>query len=181
MLSQILESSLPEQIIILIIAALPIVELRGSIPVAMDVFHMSWQQSVALSIIGNLIPVPFLLLFYDSLASFVSRIKVGKTFLEWLYKRTRRQTGIIEKYKHIGLIVFVAIPFPGTGAWTASIVAHFLGIKFKHALIDIALGVIGAGVIVTALVLLGWIGAVIALAGIIALSLIGIKKRNTPR
>jgi hypothetical protein len=100
MLSQILESSLPEQIIILIIAALPIVELRGSIPVAMDVFHMSWQQSVALSIIGNLIPVPFLLLFYDSLARFGSRIKVGKTFLEWLYKRTRRQTGIIEKYKY---------------------------------------------------------------------------------
>ncbi len=181
MLTEIINSSLPEQLIVLIIAALPVVELRGSLPVAMDIFHMPWYQSLALSISGNLLPVPFLLLFYDSLAHLVSRINKGKRFMEWLYKRTRRQTGVIEKYKHVGLIIFVAIPLPGTGAWTAAIAAHLLGMKFRHAFFDIALGVIVAGVIVTTLVLLGWIGAGIALAGLIILVVASLWRRARPK
>lgn len=98
--------------------------------------------------------------------------------MEWLYKRTRRQTGIIEKYKHVGLIIFVAIPLPGTGAWTASIAAHLLGMRFKNALLDIAIGVIVAGVIVTALVLLGWIGAGIAIVGIIVLAVVSLLRHR---
>ncbi len=181
MLTEIINSSLPEQLIVIIIAALPVVELRGSLPVAMDIFHMPWYQSLALSIIGNLLPVPFLLLFYDSLARLVSRTSKGKRFTAWIYERARRQIGIIEKYKHVGLIVFVAIPLPGTGAWTASIVAHLLGMRFRYALLDIALGVVGAGVIVTVLVLLGWIGAAIALAGIIVLAVVGLRRHRPPK
>ncbi len=181
MLTEIINSSLPEQLIVLIIAALPVVELRGSLPVAMDIFRMPWYQSLALSLIGNLLPVPFLLLFYDSLARLVSRINKGKMFMEWLYNRTRRRTVIIEKYGHVGLIIFVAIPLPGTGAWTASIAAHLLGMKFRHAFFDIALGVIVAGVIVTTLVLLGWIGAGIALAGLIVLATVSLRRREHPK
>ncbi len=181
MLTEIINSSLPEQLIVLIIAALPVVELRGAIPVAMDIFHMPWYQSLILSLIGNLLPVPFLLLFYDVLTRTVSRVKVGRTFLGWVYKRANRQIGIIEKYKHIGIIILVAIPFPGTGAWTASIVAHILGIRFKNALLDITIGVIGAGAIVTALVLLGWIGAVIAIVGIILLAIIHLRRHAPPK
>jgi len=176
MLTEIINSSLPEQLIVLIIAALPVVELRGAIPVAMDIFHMPWYQSLILSLIGNLLPVPFLLLFYDVLTRTVSRVKVGRTFIGWVYKRVNRQIGIIEKYKRIGIIILVALPFPGTGAWTASIVAHILGIRFKNALLDITIGVIGAGAIVTALVLLGWVGAGIAIVGIIVLTIIHLRR-----
>jgi len=181
MLTEIINSSLPEQLIVLIIAALPVVELRGSIPVAMDIFHMPWYQSLALSLIGNLLPIPFLLLFYDSLAHLVRRINNGKRFMEWVNRRTRRQAVLIEKYKHVGLIILVAIPFPGTGAWTASIAAHLLGISFKHAFLDIVIGVVVAGVIVTALVLLGWIGAGIAIAGIIVLATVSLRRRELPK
>jgi uncharacterized membrane protein len=140
---------------------------------------MPWQQALIISVIGNLIPVPLLLIFYDSLAKLVSRTRRGKRFIDWIYKRTRKPTGIIEKHKHLGLIVFVAIPLPGTGAWTASIAAHLLGVKFRHALLDIAAGVIGAGIIVTALTLLGWIGAVIAIVGVIVLVSLGIWKQKS--
>jgi uncharacterized membrane protein len=162
--------SIPEQLIVLLIAALPVSELRGSIPVAIGVFGLPWYYALLLSIVGNLLPVPILLRFYDSLSRLVSRTKTGKRVVDCLYARITKQTRNIEKYKRIGLIIFVAIPLPGTGAWTASIAAHLLGMKFKNALLDIALGVTGAGVIVTALVLLGWIGAGIALAGVIVLA-----------
>jgi len=181
MLIEIINSSLPEQLIVLIIAALPVVELRGSIPVAMDIFRMPWYQSLALSIIGNLLPVPFLLLFYDSLAHLVRRFNKGKRFMQWLNRRTRRQAVVIEKYKHVGLIIFVAIPIPGTGAWTGSITAHLLRMKFRHAFFDIALGVIVASLIVTALVLLGWIGAGIAIAGVIILTTVSLRRRELPK
>ena len=178
MLTEIINSSLQQQLIVLIIATLPVVELRGAIPVAMDIFHMPWYQSLILSLIGNLIPVPLLLLFYDVLTRTLSRLKIGKIFIEWLSQRSTRQARIIEKYGHIGIILFTAIPFPGTGAWTASIVTHFLGISFKNALLDIIIGVIGAGVIVTVLVLLGWIGAGIAGVGIIALAILHFRRRR---
>jgi uncharacterized membrane protein len=174
MVNEIISSSLPEQLIVIIIAALPVVELRGSIPVSMEVFHMSWYHSLVLSIIGNLLPIPFLLLFYDYLARSISRFNKGKKLIELLYRITRRQTCTVEKYKHLGLIMLVAIPLPGTGAWTGSIVAHLIGMKFKHAFFGIALGVIVAGTAVTTLVLLGWVGAGIALLGIITFAAVSL-------
>jgi uncharacterized membrane protein len=180
MVTEIVNSSLPEQLIVLIIAALPVVELRGSLPVAMGILHMPWYQSFALSLIGNLLPVPFLLLFYDSLARLVCRMNRGRKLMEWLYERTRRQTWVIEKYKHVGLVLLVAIPLPGTGAWTASIAAHLLGMKFRHAFLDIVLGVILSGLIVTTLVLFGWIGAGIAFAGLILLVVASLWRHARP-
>lgn len=178
MLTDIINLSLPHQLIVFIIAALPVVELRGAIPLAMELFNMPWYQALIISLIGNLLPVPFLLLFLDTLTRMISRVKIGKSFVEWLFQRTRQKTGMIEKYKHIGLIIFIAIPLPGTGAWTAAIIAHILGIKFKNALLDITIGVIGAGAIVTTLVFLGWVGAGIAIAGIIVLSTVPLWRRE---
>jgi uncharacterized membrane protein len=181
MLSDIINWPLAEQLLVMIIAALPVFELRGAIPIAVDVFGLSWYHSLFLSVVGNLLPVPFLLLFYDTLSGMVSRTKTGKRIMDWLYTRTSRQTRNIEKYKRIGLIIFVAIPLPGTGAWTASIAAHLLRMKFGNALLDIALGVIGAGVIVTALVLLGWIGAGIALTGLILIAVVSFWRYNSSK
>jgi len=99
MLADIISSSLPDQLIVLIIAALPVVELRGAVPVAMEVFNMPWYQALVLSIIGNLLPVPLLLLFYDALNRTVSRVKIGRDFLGWVHRRANRQVEKIEKYK----------------------------------------------------------------------------------
>ena len=178
MITEILESSLPEQLIILIIAAIPVVEIRGSLPIAMEIFNMPWYQSFLLSIIGNLIPVPFILLLLKSVFRLFSKTSIGKAFMEWIFDRTTRRTGIIARYKRIGLIMFVAIPLPFTGAWTAAIAANLLGIGFRQALFYITVGVLAAGGIVTGLIYLRWVGAVVAGVGILAILLVSYWKRR---
>lgn len=170
MLDKILDLSFAKELIVLIISTLPIAELRGSIPVAINMFHFPWYYALLLAIIGNLIPVPFLLLFLDSLARFLSRFSLTRRFMNWVFERTRKQGKHIGRYKEIGLAIFVAIPLPGTGAWTASLVAVLLGMKFTRSFLAITVGVVIAGVIVICLALLGWIGAIIAGVGLSALA-----------
>jgi uncharacterized membrane protein len=177
MIDEIIQSSSSEYLIVFILAALPLAELRGSLPVGIEVLGIPWYCAFLLSVLGNILPVPFLLLFFDALSKLAYRTKRGRQFTEWLYRRTRRQSGVIEKYGHLGLIFFVAIPLPGTGAWTASLAAHLLGMKFWPTLISIILGVIGAGIIVTGLILLGWIGAGIAILAVLCLACFSIWKR----
>ena len=91
---------------------------------------MPWYEAFGLGIVGNLIPVPFLLLFFDGVSRLVQKVPVpGKRFIEWLLKRTARHSGSIQKYKFAGLADFVAIPLPLTGAWTASLVAVCTGLE----------------------------------------------------
>lgn len=151
-----------KELVVLIISALPVSELRGALPVAINIFHLPWYYALLLAVIGNLVPVPFLLLFLDALVKLTSRIDFVNRFFNWLFKHARRRGGVIEKYERIGLALFVAIPLPLTGAWTGSIVAVLFKLKFQHALLSIFIGVLIAGVIVTCLSLLGWTGAIIA-------------------
>jgi uncharacterized membrane protein len=174
MLEQILNSSLSKEIITVILAMLPVAELRLSLPIAITVFDLPWYQAFYLSIVGNMIPVPFLLLFFNGVAKLVQKFGWGRRFIDWLMRRTGKHVETIQKYKFAGLIVFVAIPLPFTGAWTASLVAYILGLRFLPAFVFILLGVIGAGIIVTVLTLLGWIGAGIAIAGIIIMAVVGL-------
>jgi len=153
----------PEEILnVLLIAASPIVELRGAIPVAIFTFDFSWYYALLLAIIGNLFPVPFILLFLDAATRLLSKVALFRRILNWLFERTRRRGRIIERYKRIGLVLFVAIPLPVTGAWTGSLAAVLFGLNLRHAFLSIFIGVVIAGVIVTCLSLLGWAGAVIA-------------------
>ncbi|HJX03395.1 MAG TPA: small multi-drug export protein, partial [Dehalococcoidia bacterium] len=101
-------------------------------------------------------------LFLEFLAKLVSKVKAGERFVQWIFRRTRKRSSIIERYEKIGLALFVAIPLPFTGAWTGAIAAFLLGLKFRYSMISITCGVLIAGAIVTALSLLGWVGAVIA-------------------
>ncbi len=150
-----------KELVVIAISALPVVELRGAIPFAMGVIpsavypqNLSWQHALPLALAGNLIPVPFLLLFFGAISKRLSKIGICKRWLRWLEERTRRRGKIVERYKRIGLVLFVAIPLPVTGAWTGSLAATILGIKFKHALLSILIGVCIAGAIVTA----AWLG-----------------------
>jgi len=155
---ELLNLGLSKELIILIISALPIVELRGALPVAIHLFHFPWYYALPLAIIGNLVPVPFILLFLNAVSRLLSKIGTFRRMLNWLFEHTRRRGKLIERYERIGLALFVAIPLPVTGAWTGSLAAVLFGIKFKHAFLSIFIGVVIAGIIVTCLCLLAGLG-----------------------
>ncbi|MFC2012600.1 COG2426 family protein [Chloroflexota bacterium] len=142
---------LARELVVIITSALPILELRGGIPVAMALFDFPWYYALMLAVIGNLLPVPLILLFLNSVIPLFSRVKFFDRFLSWLFERTRRRGRIIERYKRIGLILFVAIPLPVTGAWTGSLAAVLFGMRFRYAFLSILIGVLIAGIIVTCL------------------------------
>jgi uncharacterized membrane protein len=173
---QLIQAGFPRELIVIIISALPVLELRGALPVAINILHIPWYWSFLLVVIGNLLPVPFLLLFLDSVAKVISRFESGEKLVDWLFQRTRKRSRIIERYERIGLILFVAIPLPFTGAWTGSIAAFLFGLKFYRALLFIFFGILIAAAIVTVLCLLGWLGAVIAGVGLGILVVIGLWK-----
>ncbi len=159
---ELLSLGFSKELVVLIIAALPIFELRGALPVAINLFHFPWYYALPLAIIGNLLPVPVILLFLNAISKWLSKIGFFGRMLSWLFEHTRRRGRILERYERIGLALFVAIPLPVTGAWTGSLVAVLFGLKFRYAFLSIFIGVCIAGIIVTCLSLLGWIGAIIA-------------------
>jgi uncharacterized membrane protein len=138
------------------IAASPISELRGAIPIAVGVYDFPWYYAFIFGIIGNLIPVPFILLFLDYIIPVLCKIPLLDRLVQWFLARTRRRGKIVERFERIGLALFVAIPLPITGAWTGSILAVLLGLKFRQSFLSIACGVIIAGIIVTSATVLGW-------------------------
>lgn len=140
---------------VIIISTLPIVELRGSIPVGIFMFHFSWLKSLLLSVAGNMIPIPIVLLFMDAVVAAMRKVKAGVRFTDWLFARTRKKGKVIEKYKAWGLAIFVGIPLPGTGAWTGAFAANIFGIRFWKGLWYIFIGVLMAGAAVTLLCQMG--------------------------
>ena len=154
--NELLELGFSRELVVLVISALPIFELRGALPVAINLFHFPWYYALPLTIIGNLLPVPFILLFLDAVSRLLSKIGFFRRMLHWLFERTRRRGKIITRYERIGLVLFVAIPLPVTGAWTGSLAAVLFGLKFKHAFLSIFIGILIAGTIVTCATLFGW-------------------------
>ena len=169
-----LSSGFSKELVVLIISALPIFELRGALPLAINVFHFPWYYALPLAILGNLLPVPIILLFLNVISKWLSKTGFFDRFFQWLFEHTKRRGQIIEKYERIGLALFVAIPLPVTGAWTGSLAATIFGLKFGHAFLSIFIGVCIAGIIVTCLSLLGWVGAVIAGVALCALAISGL-------
>ena len=153
---ELLSLGFSKELVVLIIAALPVLELRGALPVAINLFHFPWYYALLLAIVGNLLPVPFILLFLDAFSKLLGKIGIFERMLQWFFKHTRRRGKIIERYERIGLALFVAIPLPITGDWTGSVVDVLFGLRFKHALLSIFIGILIAGTIVTCATLLGW-------------------------
>lgn len=158
------------------ISTLPIVELRGAVPVGIVAFGMPWWKVFLVAVAGNMLPIPFILLLLGPASSFLMRFSIGKRFFDWLFARTRRKSANIEKYEELGLTIFVAIPLPVTGAWTGAMVAFLMGLPFWKSMLFILLGVMIAGVIMTILSLLGWAGACIAGAVLLALTASAVLK-----
>lgn len=146
---------------VLILSMFPIAELRGAIPLALLKFNFPFWKAYILGVIGNLIPIYPLLILLEPLSNLFSRTKPGRIFFNWLFERTRRRGKIVEKYEALGLLIFVAMPLPFTGAWTGAVAASLFRIDKSKSILIITLGVGVAGAIVTSLVLLGCIGALI--------------------
>lgn len=145
------EKGIPKQVIIILISMLPIVELRGAIPVAIGLLGMSWWESMFYAILGNMIPIPFVLLFMDKITTLLNKWSFTRNLLEKIFSRTRSKSKIIERYEEIGLTLFVAVPLPVTGAWTGSLAAYLLGLKFWKSILCALAGVSIAGIIMTLL------------------------------
>lgn len=132
-----------------LISMVPVIELRGAIPVGVG-YGLNIWVAVALSIIGNMLPVPFIMLFIRKIFAWMR--KVNKTFariVEKMEEKAAKHTNKVTKYGFWGLLILVALPLPGTGAWTGALVAAMLELRFKTALPAIFLGVILAAVIVS--------------------------------
>jgi uncharacterized membrane protein len=139
-------------IAIFIISMLPVVELRGAILVAvLPVFGLNWHTAFVVSVIGNMLPIPFLLLFLDSVLNFMKKVKILKNIAASLEKRALSKKDGVAKLEFWGLAVFVGIPLPGTGGWTGALIATILKMDKKRAFASIAIGILIAGIAMTLL------------------------------
>ena len=141
----------PEPVLVVLLAMLPIIELRGSIPVAQAVFDMAPVTAFLWSVLGNTIPVPIILWFFPPFVEWIE----GKwewlhSFLIRLQARTaRKHTARFERLRDLALITFVAIPLPVTGAWSGSLAAVVFGIEKRRAIPLIFVGIVIAGIVVS--------------------------------
>ena len=136
----------------ILVAAAPISELRGAIPLALEVFHFSILKTLILAWIGNFLPVPFILYLLGPIEKFLRRYKIFDRFFDWLFHRTKhRFEGKYLKWGELALVLFVAIPLPVTGAWTGSVAAYLFGIPKKRAIFFVFLRILIASLVVTAL------------------------------
>lgn len=131
-----------------VISMLPVVELRGGLPYGVG-FGLKPLEAFVAAFLGNILPIPFLLLLLESFLKWLKKREgIFTKFALWLENKAYKNKKTIEKYAAFGLFVLVAIPLPGTGAWTGAIVATVLGMNKKVAFPMICLGVIAAGIIV---------------------------------
>lgn len=134
-----------------LVGILPIIELRGAIPVGVFTFHLSYLESFICSFIGNIIPVYFIVKYIRPLFDFFGRWKIFKVIIDWATEKATKHIQENEKLQNavsVGLFLFVAIPLPGTGAWVGSLIANFLDLPPKKAIPPIIVGVLTAGIIV---------------------------------
>lgn len=151
---------IPHQLITSLISMIPLLELRGSILLVAGLLKLPLIQTYLSAVIGNMVPIPFILLFIEKIFKLLKQSKHFSKLPIWLEKKALKKADQINKYGYWGLFLFVAIPLPGTGAWTGSLLAVLLGMKRGKSLFFIFLGVMGAGLIMS-LVSYGVIGSFI--------------------
>ncbi|MBS6195941.1 MAG: small multi-drug export protein [Clostridiales bacterium] len=132
--------------VVFIISLMPILELRGGL-LAGSLLKVPEVQAIPISIIGNILPIPFILLFIKQIFKWMKKIRLFRGLVEKLEKRAMGKSDQIKKYEFVGLMLFVGIPLPGTGAWTGALIASLLGIDIKKSSLAILCGVLIATVI----------------------------------
>ena len=132
------------------LSMMPVVELRAALPWAIA-RGLDPLLAYGLCVVCNMIPVPFILLLITRVLDCMERTGHFAGVARWIREHAQKKLGVYEKYKLLGLFILVAIPLPGTGAWTGALVAALMGVRMRHAVPAIALGVAAAGAVMLAL------------------------------
>ena len=143
------DTDLGQMVFTMLVSMVPVVELRGGVPFGVALGLPTWAALIA-GIIGNMIPVPFIVVYIRRILHWMRRhsVRLGQ-LAERLERKAHLKGHTVTKYKYLGLYIFVAIPLPGTGAWTGALVAAFLDMPLRKAVPSILGGVITAGLIMT--------------------------------
>ena len=135
-----------KEILVFIISLMPILELRGGL-IAAALLNLNPIKSYIICMIGNILPVPFILLLINKVLSWMRSSKHFSIIANWLDKKVDKNKGKLEKYGYLGLVLFVGIPLPGTGAWTGCLIASVLEMDKKKSFIAALIGVFVASII----------------------------------
>ncbi len=143
------QQNFPPELAVFFIAMIPLIECRGAIPFGMLVLDMPLWEVLPIAIAGNILPVPFILLLIRPVIAWFKKTKLFSPLGHWIEAKADKNKDKVLKYSKWGLFLFVAIPIPGTGAWTGALVAALLDLRVKNAFITILLGMITAALIMT--------------------------------
>ena len=141
-----LSQHISREMVIFIISMIPILELRGGL-LAASLLKVSAAKAIPICIVGNIIPIPFILLFIKQIFKLLKKTKVFHNLIVKMENRAMGKSDQIKKYEFWGLLLFVGIPLPGTGAWTGSLIASLLDVDIKKSSLAIFCGIIMATVI----------------------------------
>lgn len=142
------QGSIPKELIIFIISMFPVLELRGGM-IAAKLLDVELLKAFVICYLGNILPIPFILLFIRRIFQFLKRFKKIGGVIEKLEIRSMRKSEKVKRWRNWGLLAFVAIPLPGTGGWTGALIAALLDIRIKNSFPVIALGVLIANLIMS--------------------------------
>ncbi len=138
--------TLKSALYVFLISMLPVIELRGAVPIGAAIGLPFWI-CLPVAVVGNLLPVPFILLFIPKILDFLAKFKFFRPIVEWLRRKADKHSAKIVNSAFVGLLFFVMLPIPGTGAWTGSLVSSLFDLPKKRSLLAITLGVLGCAVI----------------------------------
>ncbi|MDO4155114.1 MAG: small multi-drug export protein [Clostridia bacterium] len=147
-LVELFQDKIPPELTAFVISLLPILECRGGM-IAARLLEMPFLKAFVICYLGNMLPIPFIILFIKKIFEFLRRFKFFEKIIVKLEGKTERNKDKVLRYKSWGLLLFVAIPLPGTGGWTGALMAALLDIDMKRSLPIIALGVFIAGLIMS--------------------------------
>jgi len=143
-----LSDYISREAVIFIISLLPILELRGGL-LAAKLLGVGILQAIPICVLGNIIPIPFILLFIKKILQWMKGVKLFAPVALWLEKKAMGKSDQVKKYEFWGLTLFVGIPLPGTGGWTGALIASLMNIDIKKASLSILLGIAIATVIMS--------------------------------
>lgn len=142
--------------VVFIISLLPLLECRGGL-LAASLLKVPIEVAIPICIVGNVLPIPFILLFIKKIFQWLKKVKLFKPLIEKIENRAMKKSEKVSKGEFLGLLLFVGIPLPGTGAWTGSLIAALLEMNLKKATVAILIGVLLATVIMS-IVSYGFLG-----------------------
>ena len=143
------QENFPPELAVFFISMIPLIECRGAIPFGILVLNMPLWEVLPIAIIGNILPVPFILLLIRPIIKWLKKTRLFSPLAHWIEAKAEKKKDKVLKYSKWGLFLFVAIPIPGTGAWTGALVAALLDLRVRSAFFTILFGMITAALIMT--------------------------------